>query len=367
MKYLFIDGNNLGIRASFANKDLSVDFMDYSADFNPDEVGKIGKRLPTGSIHGFFRSLKSVRLSFPDRYICVVWDGKSKARILESREAVAKGIVPQGYKENRPKTNKSDAYVDFHVQKPIIMEALSLTNVPQVTKPDEESDDVIASFVSALPSDDIVILTNDKDYYQLIRPGVKILDASGSLLDEEWFKKGFGISPPQWVDVGALQGDSGDNIFGIPWVGEGTAIKEIAKYGTCEAVLASYESEYSGLRATYPDVSGQEFAELKTFATANKNQKFPHIKEWMPYTGVALAYEKGKVKIPRSVVMTLVYQSRIPLAKNLKAMRTRIPLPKLPVDLGREKTSEFVRLCEKYSLTSTALSASILCSRQVTD
>jgi 5'-3' exonuclease len=363
VKYLFIDGNNLGVRCSFSNQGLSIDFIDYSKDYNPDDVLDVNQKFPTGAIHGFFKSLNYLKRAYPDRYICVAWDGKSKARVLESRDAVEKGIIPQEYKANRI-DNKPEAVINFHRQRPVIMSALSLTNIPQVMKSDEEADDIIASFVEKLKGNDILILTNDHDYYQLLGEGVTILDGKGSVLDYDWFKKTYGIEPCQWVDVGALCGDSGDNIFGIPWVGETTAIREVAKYGTCEAVIQAYKIAYGDLKEKFPDLQGEEFNTFKGFKTADDKPKYPFVKPWMSYTGVAMAYESNKAKIPRNIAMSLLYESRVPLAKNLKMMRKHISLPDLPVDLGRDKVVEFVELCQRYKLNEIAAAASQICARQ---
>lgn len=364
MKFLFIDGNNLGVRHSFANKDLGVDFIDYTSDFNPDETLQVDNHFPTGAIHGFFRTILSLKKMYPDRYICVVWDGKSKARMTESREAVAKGIVPQAYKENRSSAAMPVELANFHRQKPLIISALSMTNIPQVAKSDEEADDVIASFVSKFKGEDILILTNDHDYYQLFDEHVSILDASGTVLTEKWFRNSFGIAPSQWIDVGALMGDSGDNIFGIPWWGEATAVREVARHGGCEAVLKELHLLYDPLRVQHPDLNAEEFTVLKDLKRKDEKPKFPGVKQWMPFTGVALAYDSGKVKIPKDALMALVYESRVPLAKSLKAMRRSIPLPRLPVDLGRNKMDEFASLCQKYSLRETEMAAATICARQ---
>lgn len=369
MKYLFVDGNNLGCRASFVFRNLAIDLIDYTQDFNPDSIGSSKGAFPTGAMHGFLRNIAAVRRAYPDRYVVVVWDGKSKVRIAEAREAAEKGIVPSGYKANRPENARSPEVASFHQQKPVIMDALSLTNIPQIVQKDEEADDVVASFVTAMPNDDILVMTNDKDYYQLFGSNMKILESGGSIIDEAWFRNAYGISPEQWVDVGALQGDDGDNIWGIPWVGEGTALKMIASHGTCEAALAASEAEFGPIRQQFPDIRGEEFAALKAVKTkatvpGTEKIKYPYIKEWMPYTGVALAYENNKVKIPRGTLMTLVYQARIPVAKKLKAMRRMIKLPKLPVDLGRTKVDEFMAICRKYGLREVESSATTICSKQ---
>lgn len=364
MKFLLIDGNNIGVRAAFANKDLRADFTDYSQDINPDSTIGSSSDMPTGAIHGFFRTLNAVMRAYPDRFVVVTWDGKSKSRVLASRKAVEKGIIPQEYKGNRTSDQRPQQVIDFHVQRPIIMDALSKTNIPQIAKNDEEADDIIASCVSCLKGQDILILTNDRDYYQLLDAS-SILNSDGHVLNENWYRASFGISPAQWVDVGALMGDDGDNIFGLPWWGKTTAIREIAKHGTCEAVINHFISTYGHLRDKFPDIKGDEFDVLRNLKTADEKPRMPHIKEWMPFTGVALAYEQGKVKLPRNALMALVYQDRVPLAKQLKKMRSFIKMPQLPVDLKRDCRHEFVSICEKYGLREIASHSDKLCCRQV--
>ena len=365
MKYLFVDGNNLGCRSSFVHKSLSINLIDYTQDFNPDSIGSSKGEFPTGATHGFLRTIAAIRRDYPDRYVVVVWDGKSKARIEEAKAAMEKGIVPSGYKSNRPENERVPEVAAFHQQKPVIMEALSMTNIPQIVKKDEEADDVIASFVTAMPDDDIMVLTGDKDFYQLFRHQMTILESGGNILTEAWFRQAYGISPAQWVDVGALMGDDGDAIHGIPFWGEKTATREIVQHGTCEAVLSALHAEFDPLRVQYPDVCGDEFNMLKELKTPKGKLKFPHLKPWMPFTGVALACENGAIKMPRSSVMALVYESRVALAKSLKGMHRNIKLPNLPVDLERDKVAEFKEICSKYGLREVSASAELICSKQV--
>jgi len=367
MKYLIIDGNNLGCRSSFAFRNLAVDLIDYTQDFNPDSIGSSKGEFPTGAIHGFLRNVAAIRRNYPDRYIVVAWDGKSKARVEEAKAAVAKGIVPSGYKSNRPESARTPEVAAFHQQRPIIMEALSMTNIPQLMKKDEEADDIIASFVTSMPNDDIMVMTGDKDFYQLFRNQMTILESGGNILTEAWFRQAYGISPEQWVDVGALMGDDGDNIYGIFGWGQNTAKTAVATYGTCEAVLQSLHAQFDHLRNNFPDLDHEKFMTLKGLTTKAGRLKFPYIKEWMPFTGVALAYENEQVKIPKSAIMALVYESRVALAKSLKGMHRNIKLPNLPVNLNRHELDNFVLLCRKYGLREVEQSSDLLCSPQPID
>ena len=99
--YLLVDGNNLACRAAFANADLKIDLIDFEGDFNPDDAFDDDKTFPTGAIHGFFRSLASLRAKFPDSYLAVIWDSGYKRRLEVSTDAMNRGVIPEPYKSNR--------------------------------------------------------------------------------------------------------------------------------------------------------------------------------------------------------------------------------------------------------------------------
>ena len=365
--YVFIDGNNLGIRTAFTNRDLTVSRIDYSSDFNPDDTLDPGATFPTGCIHGFFRTLMAVRRSRPDYYIAVVWDSKCEWRMDMTKTAVAEGIVPGVYKGNR-KGVYNPAVDDFHKQRPVLQRMLSLTNIPQIMKKGEEADDVIASLARRHSDCPVIMLTTDKDYYQLLDDAM-LMKSEENVLDHAWFVNEFGIEPWQWVEVGSLMGDDGDNIYGIPNWGEKTAITAIAEHGTAEAVLKSLHEKYDDLRTAWPDVYGDNIAELAAIEVGpekSRRQKYPEIFDGMPFSGVALAVERKekKVKIPMKALFALMYEHRTPLAKSLKKMKRDIPLPEL-VDLGRECEEEFLALCLEYELSAVSRDATTLCRRQV--
>ena len=88
-----------------------------------------------------------------------------------------------------------------------------------------------------------VIITSDHDYYQLINEYTEIYDSMKSTYwTRQSFVDAYGFDPILWVDVGALMGDSGDEIHGVPGIGEVNATKLVKEYGCIDNVLA-------GLRA----------------------------------------------------------------------------------------------------------------------
>ena len=99
-RLLLIDGNNIAMRSAYAFN-LSVNLVDFSKEFNPDEVMDSRNNFPTGVLHGFFKSLAAMRASYPEHYMAIVWDGGYHRRTGLTKTAFDAGIIPETYKENR--------------------------------------------------------------------------------------------------------------------------------------------------------------------------------------------------------------------------------------------------------------------------
>jgi DNA polymerase-1 len=134
-----------------------------------------------------------------------------------------------------------------------IEQFLHAFNVPVVTYPNYEADDILGTLArqAAAQETDVLILTGDRDMFQLIGDRVRILYTKGGPNPEtvvyglpELFER-YGLRPDQFVDLKALIGDSSDNIPGVPGVGEKTAAKLLTQYGTI-ANLYAHIDEVSG-------------------------------------------------------------------------------------------------------------------------
>ncbi|QNP39567.1 DNA polymerase I [Lysobacter solisilvae (ex Woo and Kim 2020)] len=105
-----------------------------------------------------------------------------------------------------------------------------------------EADDVIGTLATQGAADDIevTISTGDKDFAQLVRPGIALVNTmSGSRYDgEAAVVEKFGVRPDQIVDFLALMGDSVDNIPGVEKCGPKTAAKWLGEFGTLDNVIA---------------------------------------------------------------------------------------------------------------------------------
>jgi len=234
MKLLLVDGPHLAHRVAFTHTDLTFD------------------NKPTGMLYGFFKSLMRCKRDFPLHQIAVCWDSGHERRDIESRKGVEQGIIPEAYKENRKKQKAPEYELvkwQMSQQWQQLWDGLSYTSAFQVTKKGYEADDLIATY--ALNGNATCLLvTSDKDYYQLLEPGVVMYDPiKEQMMSLEKFRADYGlVDSQQWVDVGALAGDAGDNIFGVPGVGEKTASKLIAEHKTINKLLTFlHEQNVQGL------------------------------------------------------------------------------------------------------------------------
>ncbi len=368
-KIILIDGNNLAIRHAFANSELSVTTGNAEGDFNPDDLFSSNMVFPTGVLHGFFETIGALREQFPDTYVAVVWDGGYKQRTTLTSEAVKRGIIKEGYKENRRKKEKPKEIEDMQKQKPILDQMLRSTAIPQLFVRDHEADDVIASCIKKhCDTSRIMVVTTDKDFYQLLSDNVALY-RTDSVFTKKDFVGIYGIQPEQWIDVGALAGDNSDNIFSPPGWGETTALNAIKQFGTYQKVLDAYRSELEPLRVKYPDITAENaslFEQLRSLVTEKGKPVYPDVWPGMPFSGLALAIAQKvcKTKVHKSKVVALMYEERVRLAYELKKMISSIEIDGLPVceQHGPEK---FLEYCEQYKLRQVADKADIFCSPQV--
>ena len=124
--------------------------------------------------------------------------------------------------------------------------------------PGFEADDVIATLAeqarTADPPVPVVIVTGDRDAFQLIDPEGRVrvmATARGitetKLYDHEAVIERYGIAPELIPDFYGLKGDTSDNIPGVPGIGDKTAAQLLQRFGTLEEVLANVD-EISGAK-----------------------------------------------------------------------------------------------------------------------
>lgn len=205
--WLLFDVNNLAHRAFYVMEDMSY------------------RDMPTGVLFGFLRDI----LNYQER-----WSSKDCVFSFDLGESLRSEVYPS-YKKNRNKhasselgqdaiDAKKDLYQQIFLLRTQYLEGLGFANI--LAQEGYEADDLIASVCRNLPKGDgAVILSTDKDLYQLLNPQVMMWHPSKGGITYKSFQEKYGIEPQRWPEVKALSGCSTDNIMGIEGVGDKTAIK----------------------------------------------------------------------------------------------------------------------------------------------
>ena len=139
------------------------------------------------------------------------------------------------------KANRRPMPDELAAQIPLVHRGCEALGVPIVTADRYEADDVIGTMARRAVAEgyDVVIVTGDKDFFQLVGPGIRVFNPreDGTWYDEAGVKEKFGVAPGQVVDVLALMGDTIDNVKGVPGIGEKGARELISTYGSLDALL----------------------------------------------------------------------------------------------------------------------------------
>ena len=173
---------------------------------------------------------------------------------LATAIAVAFDLAEPTFRHKADPTYKADRVetpADFLAEMPNLQELLAALNFAVVTKSGYEADDVLATVavVAVAAGYRVKILSGDRDLFQLVDrdKGISVLYMStkkGAAIAEfepEQVEEKLGISPSQVVDYKALCGDKSDNIPGVKGIGEKTAVKLLAEYGTLDGIYNSLD------------------------------------------------------------------------------------------------------------------------------
>ena len=171
------------------------------------------------------------------------------------------------YKSTREKLD-DELQADFDTAVERIRALLKAFRIPLIEVDGYEADDVIGTLATkgAAAGLESVIVSGDKDFYQLIGPGVALLNpgrGGPAGVEELWVDESnaadrLGVPPSQVTDYLALVGDSSDNVPGVKGIGAKGAVKLLAEYPDLEALIAAAPT----LTAKRPREALQEHAEL---------------------------------------------------------------------------------------------------------
>lgn len=244
-KLVLIDGNSIMNRAFYGimgSKMLTT---------------KDGKY--TNAIYGFLAILFKILEDIEPQYIAVAFDLKGPT---------ARHEMYEGYKANRHGMPE-----ELAEQMPIIKDVLRAMNIDIIEKQGYEGDDILGTLAKYGEKQglEVTILSGDRDTFQLasdhitIRiPRTKAGKTETENYDRAKVLEEYGLEPEQLIEVKALQGDTSDNIPGVPGIGPKTAISLIQKYHTVEELYKKVEAVEDDLKGKQREniVNNKEMAEL---------------------------------------------------------------------------------------------------------
>jgi DNA polymerase I len=171
------------------------------------------------------------------------------------------------------KANRTEAPSNFSPQMPLIREVVRVLRIPVFELEGHEADDII-SFVArraAAEGAEVKIVTGDRDFFQIVDDRIHVLYNRRGItdiveMDAKAVVDRYGIPPDKYVDLKALEGDTSDNLPGVPGVGTKTAAKLIQQYGSAEAAV-EHAAEQTPKLAANLEAHGAQVAVNKKMST----------------------------------------------------------------------------------------------------
>ena len=291
----------------------------YRAFFALPESISTSKGQPTNAIFGFASMLVKIVSEYGVKPTIVAWDAGKSGR---------EETYPE-YKANR--TSRPDL---LREQWPYMEPLVDSFGYANLAIQGYEADDVIASATRHAREQgiDVMVVTGDRDLFQLIEPGVKVMATSRGITETKVYDHDavvdrYGIPPALVPDFVGLKGDTSDNIPGVPGIGDKTATQLLQEYGDLEGVLANVDSISGAKRKQNLTEHAEDARISKQLATAIRD------------LDVALDFEELLGREP----------DRSRLRETFREFELRAPLERLEEALGEdgaapaERASELLR------------------------
>ncbi len=219
-RLLLIDGHSMAYRAFFAL---------------PVENFRSSKGQATNAVYGFGSMLVNLISNEKPTHIAVAFD--------VSRKTFRTEMFPE-YKATRAATPD-----EFRSQLSYINELVDSLGIKRFALEGFEADDILATLSTRAVAEgcDVLICSGDRDSFQLVTSEITVLYPKKGVTEmnrmtpDSVFEK-YGLTPLQYPDFAALRGDPSDNLPSIPGVGEKTATKWIADFGSLNELIDAIES-----------------------------------------------------------------------------------------------------------------------------
>ena len=214
---------------------LSIFMRHYCA--NPT-MSKHGYHM--GGLMGFLGTLRDLGSRFSPSEVLVVWEGGG---------SIKRRLLDKAYKNGRRPAKLNRYYEDdipdsadnrnFQIRK--LVEVIKMLPIRQIYVPDCEGDDAVAHLARRRLRDsgdaEVIIVSSDRDYYQLISDRVLIWSPGRrKLIDRAACLEEFHVSPENFCLAKAIVGDTGDNVIGVEGVGYKTLAKRFPFLSECVTV-----------------------------------------------------------------------------------------------------------------------------------
>lgn len=181
---------------------------------------------------------------------------------------------------------------EFLMQLPYAKEMMRAMGLHTLELAGYEADDILGTLSAMAEKEgmETCVATGDKDSLQLISDKTFVMLATNTepvKYDTEKFKEKYGVLPAQFIDVKALMGDSSDNIPGVAGIGEKTALKLIADYGSLDGIYDGLDEKPLTPSVKKKLADGRESAYLSQWlATISRNVPLGISLSELGYTGM---------------------------------------------------------------------------------
>lgn len=217
---------------------LGIDFnnMVYGSAYSSPLYNSYGQNV--NAIKGFFMKFQTLYENINPDYVLFAND-------LSRVNTFRRKLYPE-YKSQRKPTNED---IIFQIQKTSIL--VSALGFKFLNNQLYEADDILG-MVSKWCVDNghqMIIVSTDKDLYQLINQNVQIYSfVKHEMITEEYLEEHYKLKPSQWIELKMIQGDASDNLSGIKGVGQVTALKLMQEFGSINEVYKNLNNFKNGLR-----------------------------------------------------------------------------------------------------------------------
>ena len=267
-------------------------------------------KIKTGIAYGVLRSLISLHKNYDISKIVFCYDPQNRNRTKHYRF-----FLDKGYKAYRDKRSieKVAETIDFYEQLKLSQHILHNMGIKQTWVERYEADDLLQYYANKIyKKKSCLILTNDHDSFQILNPLNSLVNIGKNPYLYTWedFKKDFDIMPKQWLDVMSLCGCSGDDVKGLPGIGEKIAVNLIREFGTIENLLKSYrKSNNPVLTSKVVEILNRD--KKKSFSEIRHTRKLVKLYGLSPKLKKELIERKkgGDIKRTISILSCLKFKS----------------------------------------------------------